>query len=353
MLKFQRPGGASGYLLEHLLLESMGAVGGGGIFAWANLGGIKSLIEDEIFDEFLMRGNFRLFVGTDSITDPAAVERLVAIETRRPRFDARAFMSPDSSLFHPKLAWFEHESHLSLVVGSGNLTMGGLRSNWEAFTVLRLTGGERAEATSHIEDFLTDVTDFLLPVSDPRVLERVKLNTGNERSLRRHSSPTSPALEVAPFVEDVLVAEIPRAGDRWAQANFDQENYEGFFGAEVGSQRRISLYHVDENAHVSEVESRPSVEVASKNYRFELAAARGRAYPVSGPPIGVFCRLRSGAFLYALLLPGDAGYAEMDGLLASRWQGRSDRKRRVRVQGAEVRKAWPDSPVWRAEVPAL
>lgn len=353
MLNFQIAGSAGGYLLEHLLIESIGAERGGGIFAWANTNGVKSLFDDDAFDEFLLAGNFRLFVGTDSITDPPAVDKLIEISTKRPRLDARAFMSPTTSLFHPKLAWFEHQNHLSLIVGSGNLTMGGLRSNWEAFVSLKLTGSDRREALSKIEDFLTSVTDHLLPITDPRVRARAERNTGNERSLRA-TSPTAPTrATIASSVEEVLVAEIPKAGNRWAQANFDLENYEGFFGAKVGSQRRISLHHVDSRGAVDEVESRPSVEVASQNYRFELAAARGLAYPASGSPIGVFLRLATGEFLYTLLLPGDAGFSDVDRLLEDHWHGRADRKRRLRFTADQLQAAWPDAPLWNVALPAL
>lgn len=353
MLHFQIAGSSGGYLLEHLLIESIGAVRGGGIFAWANANGVKSLLEDDAFDEFLLAGNFRLFVGTDSITDPPAIKRLIEISTKRPRLDVRAFMSPTSSLFHPKMAWFEHDDHLSLVVGSGNLTMGGLRSNWEAFVVLKLTGKERKDALVKVEEFLTSVAVDLLPIADPHVLERAKKNTGNERSLRAAPITAPPRPAITSSVEEVLVAEIPRAGDRWAQANFDLENYEGFFGAKVGSQRRISLHHVNASGALGDVESRPSVEVASQNYRFELAAARGRAYPTGGSPIGVFLRLSTGEFLYSLLLPGEPGYTDIDRLLTAHWHGRADRKRRVRFTADEVRAAWPTSPLWGVALPAL
>lgn len=353
MLKFQMAGAAGGTLLEHLLLESIGAARGGGIFDWANVNGVRSLLEDSTFDEFLVAGNFRLFVGTDSITDGPAVERLVSLSTTRPRLDVRAFLSPTTSLFHPKLAWFEHDDRLSLIVGSGNLTMGGLRSNWEAFVNLRLAGKESQEALDSIESFLTSVTDHLLPISDPRVRERASKNSGNERTLRRSAPSATPAQTATVAVEDVLIAEIPKAGERWAQANFDLESYEGFFGARAGTQRRISLHHVDEHGNLGEVESRPSVEVVSRNYRFELAAARGLAYPAGGSPIGIFLRLATGEFLYSLLLPGDTGYQEIDALLATHWRGRADRKRRLRFSVEDVRAAWPDSPLWHAALPAL
>ncbi len=353
MLNFQIAGSSGGYLLEHLLIESIGAVRGGGIFAWANTNGIKSLLEDDAFDEFLVAGNFRLFVGTDSITDPPAIRKLIKISTRRPRLDVRAFMSPTSSLFHPKIAWFEHDSHLSLIVGSGNLTMGGLRSNWEAFVVLRLSGSDRASALTSIETFLTSVTAYLLPVTDARVLEQAETNVGNERSLRSPSKKVGSPGDVASAAQEILVAEIPRSGDRWAQANFDLENYEGFFGAKAGTQRRISLHHVDATGTLGDVESRPSVEVASQNYRFELSAARGVGYPTAGPPVGVFLRLGTGEFLYSLLLPGDSGYGPMDQLLTAHWHGRADRMRRVRLSAAAVRAAWPEAPLWSVALPAL
>lgn len=353
MLKFQIAGSAGGTLLEHLLLESIGASRGGGIFAWANVNGVRSLLEDSTFDEFLLEGNFRLFVGTDSITDGPTVERLVTLSTSRPRLDVRAFVSPTTSLFHPKMAWFEHDDYLSLIVGSGNLTMGGLRSNWEAFVTLRLVGSERREALGSIESFLTSVTDHILPIADPRVHQRASKNSGNERSLRRSASPATPAETATTAVDEVLIAEIPKAGDRWAQANFDLASYEGFFGAKAGTQRRISLHHVDGYGNLGEVESRPSVEVASKNYRFELAAARGLPYPSAGSPIGIFLRLATGQFLYSLLLPGDAGYQETDALLASHWDGRADRKRRLLFSVEDVRAAWPASPLWRVTLPAL
>jgi hypothetical protein len=353
VLKFQSAGSAGGYLLEHLLVESIGATRGGAVFAWANANGVKSLLEDDVFDEFLLNSYFRLFVGTDAITDPPAVEKLIEIAARRPRLDVRAFMSPTTSLFHPKMAWFEHDAHLSLIVGSGNLTMGGLKSNWEAFILLKLAGAEREDALRQIENFLTSVTDHLLPVTDPRVLERTAKNTGNERSLRAPRAPAPRAPKVSTAVEEVLVAEIPKAGNRWAQANFDLENYEGFFGAKVGSQRRISLHHVDASGELGEVESRPSVEVASQNYRFELAAARGLDYPSEGSPIGVFLSLGTGEFLYSLLLPGEVGYHEVDNLLTAKWHGRADRKRRVRCTVVELQAAWPDSLLWDLALPAL
>src|SRR5699024_6049235 len=50
-LNLQRAGQAGNYLLEHILLESIGARRGGGLFAWTNTNGIRALIQDEVFSE--------------------------------------------------------------------------------------------------------------------------------------------------------------------------------------------------------------------------------------------------------------------------------------------------------------
>lgn len=352
MIRFQVAGSDGGYLLEQLLLESIGAARGGGIFAWANVNGVRSLLEDDVFGEFLDTGIFRLIVGTDSITDIATVDRLIELSSRRNHLEVRAFVSPSGSLFHPKMAWFEHDDHLSLIVGSGNLTMGGLRSNWEAFVILKLVGKERMDALAEIDRFLMTHVDHLFPITDTRVREQVSKNIGNERSFKSSPAATTKGA-VAQSVEDVLVAEIPRSDNRWKQANFDRHNYEDFFGARGGSQRRISLYHVDSAGVIGDVESRPGVKVASHNFRFELAAASGIPYPTSGRPIGVFLRLVTGEFIYSLLLPGDPAHRRIDALLATHWGGPAGQMRRIRLTANELESAWPDAPIWRAALPAL
>jgi hypothetical protein len=311
------------------------------------------LISDEIFAEFLQDGDFRLYIGLDSITDVAAIQMLESLATEHPRLNVRAFLNPSSSLFHPKMAWFEFDEHMTLIVGSGNLTLGGLKSNWEAFTVTKLYGEERVAILEKIEGWLTDRSADLLPLSDSRVVERAGQNTGSERDLKHGGADQPSTITIANETDAVFIAEIPRAGTRWSQANFDREHFEGFFGAAVGTPRRIVLYHVSEDGSLGTVESRPSVEVASENYRFELAAAKGVTYPTAGRPIGVFLRLNTGEFLYTLLLPGEAGYADVDAFLAASWSGAQNRVRRASVSVAELQTVWPSSPFWNAQLPAL
>lgn len=147
----------------------------------------------------------------------------------------------------------------------------------------------------------------------------------------------------------VLVAEIPQSGDRWKQANFDLDNYLNFFGAQVGTQRLVIFRHVNRDGTMADYErNRPSVEVKSRNFRFELAAASGIPYPSNGRPIGVFVRVATRTFFYRLLLPNDPDYALVSSLLQRRMQpGFSpQRMRRVRMTVEDLRRDWPNAPFW-------
>jgi len=353
-LHFQDAGTEAGHLLEVLLRACDGAKRGGAVFAWTNASGVRAFLEDKSFARFIQQGEFDLVVGLDSITDEAAVKALIARTTQWPKLSVRAFLHEQSVFFHPKLAWFLSDKELTLIVGSGNLTMGGLTNNWEAFTVVRLTDTAAAAISQQIQDWLAAQSHTLVPITDNRVIERARRNVGNERSLKRVPRTAAPKEAATQQGVEMLVAEIPGGTNlRWGQANFDRQNYEDFFGARVGTQKRIFLYHVAEDGGLGDLESRPSVEVKSQNYRFELSAARGVDYPSDGRPIGVFLRLATDEFLYMLLLPDSPHYPAVSGFIESHWTGRADRMRRVRTNVEELRAAWPNAPLWQASLPEL
>jgi hypothetical protein len=67
--------------------------------------------------------------------------------------------------------------------------------------------------------------------------------------------------------------------------------YEGFFDAKVGFKSHVWFQPIMADGSFGQIERGESVEVPSKNYRFELTSVKGLPYP-AGPerPIGVFLR---------------------------------------------------------------
>lgn len=348
ILHLQAPGADTGHLVEALLAACAGADRGGAIFAWANTHGVTALLDAAPFRAFVLAGRFDLVVGTDSITDTPAVAALAARELALPNLSVRAFYHEQPNvIFHPKLAWFATAGRLRLVVGSGNLTRGGTRGNWEAFTVVDLTGNDAVSAEQELATWQDEHAAHLLPLDDARVAQRVQGNTGRERDVKRQDELPPPApLTPSPTLM-VLVAEIGR-GDRWTQANFPRAIYEGFFGARVGTKGQVFLVPVRDDGSLGGRAVQPTVEVPSRNYRIELAAAGG-AYPDDGRrPLGVFVRLETGDFRYQVIMPGDAGWAEADAFLTGRWAGPGRELRRVSTTVADLRAVLPASPLWAA-----
>ena len=114
--------------------------------AFLNSGGLDAVypaIEQILEGE----GAVSIVHGADfRITDPNAIERLVALADHYARMTYRVHLGWDlsqSHRFHPKLYfWTADYRSYTAVVGSSNLTYGGLFSNTEINTIIRGSAGE-------------------------------------------------------------------------------------------------------------------------------------------------------------------------------------------------------------------
>ncbi len=91
------------------------------------------------FEDMAARGGrVELLAGVDfQLTDLAAIQRF-----ERPPSAARVYFHPDHSgqtIFHPKVYLAESDSLATAIVGSSNLTLGGLTDNVEANILIRGT----------------------------------------------------------------------------------------------------------------------------------------------------------------------------------------------------------------------
>jgi len=350
-MRFQFPAARAGFLLETLLEACDGAESGGSVFAWCNRGGIEGLLHDSVFKEFFKRGgSYRLIVGVDSITDEDALIELKSLADLHGGFRPGVLLHAQSgSMFHPKFSWFTSGDDLKTVVGSGNMTLGGLRKNWEVSVFSEFNGVEAASQLGDIESYLTQLDPYVVPVDHPAALARARKNSSAHKAARR--AITRQARTAAQGVgadQFVLLAEITKSDNRWQQANFTKAIFESFFGAQVSRQSRIILRHVSAGGSIGAVESRPSVAVKSQNYRFELAAGKGLPYPSAGRPIGVFLRLSQANFFYQLLMPEDSNYSDVLSFMKANWDGPSNQLMRIIIERPTVQSSLANLPLWNA-----
>jgi hypothetical protein len=350
--EFQDPLSGGRTFLDAIAEAARDASGGGGIFAFASVRGIAMLLDDPVVRPLTEDGKLDLFVGVDAITNPGALQSLVKREKKRSGLTARVVANDLPALFHPKICWFAHEDRLDLLVGSGNLTPGGLTSNVEAFTALHLEGASALSAEAKIAAWIERWQPFFLSADDPRSIERAEKNSGAERSLRK-SMPAEPELPeeaAAPLAESsVLVAEISKNAPKRSQLDVGIEQFSGFFGGEIGKEKRILVQHVRANGGLDQLEQpRALFPTKSHNYRFEVSAGKGIEYPAEGRPIGLFARMSDAIFRYCLLWPGDPGHAEADAFLTERAGAFVRKMRRETATPAELLLAWPESPLFAA-----
>jgi len=229
-------------------------------------------------------------------------------------------------------------------MGSGNLTPGGLRGNYEAFTIDKLSKTAQASLNRQWVAWQEFHTKELLPLANAKVRARAGRNTGKEPrgSTQRRDlivEDKEGNLSIGPGwvpSDAVLIAEIPKGGGRWNQANFDLKTFQEFFGAKPGRTQRIVLTHVSKAGRPARQELRPSVSVKSHNYRFELEAGAGKTYPRRGRPIGVFLRVAVRTFRYRLMMPGSSEHTAVQRFLRAKCPSSATRVRRLRTTAGKL-----------------
>lgn len=343
------------YLFEAIIGATHGASSCEGLFAFASRSGVDSLIGDPDIQDFLGRSKMVLVIGVDAVTDHHALVRLREFERQHEGLKVRVFRNPTSSLFHPKVARFDYPNgSRTMIVGSGNLTPGGLVRNFEAFSVMRSGPGELPSLSSWDRFFADHAPD--IRAIDEEVLEHAARNVMRGRPRRRDIEPEHDApLNAGPATSDdeplvghtdrFLVARVPRAGDRWRQIHFNREVIDRFFHVRTGTAQRVYLVECRQDGTFAEQEVRPCVySPANKNLKIEIGSHHGVPYPEAGPPIAVYRELQTRSFAYMLLMPGDPGYRAMSALTENLEPIGHGALRVVTDSGA-IREAWAGCPL--------
>ncbi len=356
------------YLFEAIIAASSGASSWTGMFAFASRAGVDALIIDQETQRFLRHSSMSLLVGIDAVTNRGTLERLKELEEAHERLNVQVFWNRTAGLFHPKVARFEYPNgSRSMIVGSGNLTPGGLRQNFEAFSVMKATATETLDVSSW-DRFLADHVDDIRAI-DEEALERAARNIirggggGGRRTRRRDvepepgirgaggeaaaPEPTEPNDDELPVggTDRFLIAQVPEAGGRWHQLHLNKAVVEQFFRVHPNTAQRAYLVECKQDGSFGDQEVRPCVySESNKNHKIEIGSHRGDPYPTGGPPIVVFRELQARSFAYMLLMPGEPGYDQMNAVNAA-LEPIGKGFRRVMVGLDVVRAAWPTCPL--------
>lgn len=313
------------------------------MMAFASAGGVKDFFDVPAMGTLASRGEMQLFVGLDAITTPAVLENLRDREqSSRGHLTVRVIMPSADFLFHPKFFLFQTgEASGSLVVGSGNMTVGGLADNVEAFSVVRLDAGGLADANASIDGFLTRHKVRVRPIDD-EAMHAAAENVLPGRPPQRRPGPgpgSTTALSGA-----FLIAEVPKSGNRWRQVNFTQNVMDTFFRVQPGGAVRMRAMRADSTLEAEEMRARVD-SGPSHNFRVELKAEGPEAYPRGGRPIALI-RRHGARFIYRVYLPSAPEHAELDRLLGQSTTP-SREVRRLVLTAAQIQASWAQCPMLR------
>jgi hypothetical protein len=144
--------------------------------------------------------------------------------------------------------------------------------------------------------------------------------------------------------EMCLVAEVPKAGDRWRQVHFNKDIVRQFFNLEPGMDRSITIEQISAAGRVAGRKARQLVfPESNRNSRIELFFGPRAEYPL--PPHRPLVAVVEAEYLtyrYRTLMPGDAGYESVLRLLtAGPSIGKGVRRRIVTLD--ELEAYWPQA----------
>lgn len=211
------------YLYEAIVAAVGGANTWRGMYAFASHHGIDNLLEDPATNAFLKSGGTaEIIIGIDAVTTRHALERLQHFEKLHRTFRPRVFWNASRGLFHPKLSHFSYpDGRQTLIVGSGNLTPGGFRTNFEGYTIVSTSPRQTVNMGS-LDGFLARHAASLRRIDNAALDEAAK----NIILLKKHGPPATPPplvlpkkapatpVAVVPAIGGgrVLVAQVPAAG---------------------------------------------------------------------------------------------------------------------------------------------
>ncbi|RUT39400.1 hypothetical protein EJP82_26230 [Paenibacillus anaericanus] len=317
------------------LLSDPTVVSAKALIAFATLNGILAIgaaSSGELNNYITRNANeLKWIIGIDSITTADALRTLKEIDDIHENVYIRAFEST-SGLFHPKMFLFKRADGTGTVlVGSNNLTSGGLKINTEisvrldGLSSLEVSNWETVwDSTNNKQSSIKIITDELLVK-----IQEIRKKERSARRITRNQGNTISVIEdndidhVDPLINNrtILIRQVPKAGDRVHQVHFTLDIARIYFHfVNTTDTRQIRLQQLQPNSVPRPIEQRRLVlSPRNMNAKIEVGGARVllNNYPTNGQrPILVFEEINPDFFRYMLLLPGDDGFSELNNHLS-------------------------------------
>nr|WP_315025184.1 phospholipase D family protein [uncultured Aminipila sp.] len=318
MFEIQDPRYENGRLLNEALLEACeNALYGSGTYAFVSADGIKLLMENETFEDFITQGNYELIIGMDEITNTRTLAAIKMFCSQYPNLSVKAFIhNTKGSTYHPKYSWFRYKNGGMLVLGSGNLTAKGLRRNTEAFVTQRVNEEEILLIEKKWADWVNSSRECIKPLQDPEVIVRAEENMNQiiKNTKITDWNEENGAWKFA-LNSEVLIAEIAAGRgynkNKHYQVDFDIHTGNTFFGTEFYPKKNIILRKVTSQGFIENIETRTINIAPNKKYQIELTPHENEEKMAKGFPFAIFVKLSLRTFLYTVIVPDDRGYRQV------------------------------------------
>lgn len=369
-----------------------------GLVAFARMSGVKH-VEKPLREFIAAGGHVDLTLGMDVrgttyeavwyLMNALAPKGRILLASSEPvaTFHPKIFIFSDAELAEQNtLRALRSASEALVVIGSSNLTEGGLFKNDEASTIWRPNLSNVAEQSSWVA-LLRALSPWLTPKAPPIVCaatassikrlalegrlprelaliaSRVAPGRGSRTQSRQRQgarrTPTAPPLVgppppalsppsvASPPGLSVLIARLSFGGSRrWPQWELNSEVLGSFFGISMAGET-IQREAVNRLGERLTPEHTPLVIGTNKNRRLEFPEPDGRLDPAPSPALLVVVDRRPGPFRYTVLLPEDSEYVAAQTLNASSTPigQHVAATKRVVVSYAALAAIWPNCPL--------
>ncbi|MDV2449582.1 phospholipase D-like domain-containing protein [Xanthomonas hortorum] len=122
--------------------------------AFAKASALKTLLKP--LEKALKRGmTARFAIGLSfHLTEPAMLRKLMLL---RKKYQLKLYLSATTATFHPKIYAFSDSGRSTVLVGSANLTSGGLADNYEASVLVSDPDGKLAKTVAgHFDELINE-----------------------------------------------------------------------------------------------------------------------------------------------------------------------------------------------------